>query len=64
MTVEQSDTDAYVYEYRGRGASSDIVASVKKHHAVEHGTNYSDLMARKIGEGGQKVRITQVVVVE
>jgi len=58
------DSDAFVYEFRGRGVSGDIVSGVKSHHADEHDAAYRDLTARKIASGGRAPRITLVVVVE
>ena len=63
-SIEEADGEAKLYEYRGKGASGDIVSKVKKHHAEETGSEYSDLTARKVASGGRRVRITYVVVVE
>lgn len=58
------DSEAFVYKYRGHGASRDIVAEVKSHHSEEHDVSYKDLTARKIGRGGRRNSVTTVVVVE
>ena len=63
--IERSeDHHSAVYEHRGPGASSDIVARVKQHHAEENDARFRDLVARKIGSGGSHPKITTVVVVE
>lgn len=63
-SIEDAKGDAHLYEYRGKGAGSDIVSKVKKHHADENEIDFGNLVGRKVASGGKTVKTTLVVVAE